>query len=223
MNRESETTTCDVLVIGAGAAGIFAAWRAATEGARTILIEKTPRIGTKILVSGGGKCNIVHDGPIEDVLRAFRPNEARFLRPSVYRHPNETIVRMFTDRGLKTMTREDGRIFPVDATAKDVVNVLRSYLDEAGVDLRLESPCTGLAIEDGRVVGATVGAYESTGAAPKLSGGYGAKALLRETGGIVHEGDRASGTILAGATILATGGSSYPNSGTTGDGWKWAA
>lgn len=223
MTASSEVTTCDVLVIGAGAAGIFAAWRAASLGARTILIEKTPRIGTKILVSGGGKCNIAHDGPIEDVLRAFRPNEARFLRPSVYRHPNETIVRMFTTRGLKTMTRPDGRVFPVDATAKDVVNILRGYLDEAGVDLRLESPCTGLLIENGQVQGAMLGVYESTGAAPKLSGGYGAKALLRETGGIVHEGERAQGTILAGTTVLATGGSSYPNSGTTGDGWKWAA
>ncbi len=215
-------TRADVLVIGAGAAGIFAAWRAASLGARTILLEKTPRIGTKILVSGGGKCNIVHDGPLEQVLSAFRPSETLFLRPSVYRHPNETVVRMFTERGLEVYTRPDGRIFPVHATAKDVVTILRGYLDEVGVDVRLESPCTDLIVKGGAVRGANIGVYASQGKEPKLSGGFGAKALLREAGGIVHEGERASGSILAAATVLATGGSSYPNSGTTGDGWKWA-
>ena len=63
-----------VVVVGAGAAGIMAAWRAATLGAPVILLEKTNRLGTKILISGGGKCNITHDGPLEDVLRAFRPD-----------------------------------------------------------------------------------------------------------------------------------------------------
>lgn len=172
----------DVAVIGAGAAGIIAAWRAATLGHRVVLLEKTPRIGTKILISGGGKCNITHDGPIEALLRAFRPAEARFIRPACYRFLNHQIVQMLTDRGLEVYTRPDGRIFPVDQTAKDVVRILRSYLDEAGVEVRLETPVKGL--EPGRV---------------RL----------------------ADGTLDAPAIIIATGGSSYPNSGTTGDGWAW--
>ncbi|MBC8065735.1 MAG: NAD(P)/FAD-dependent oxidoreductase, partial [Chlorobia bacterium] len=102
----------DVVVVGAGAAGIIAAWRAASLGARTLLLEKTSRLGTKILISGGGKCNITHDGGLEDVLRAFRPNEARFIRPACYRFTNKQIVGMLTDRGLRVYTREDGRIFP---------------------------------------------------------------------------------------------------------------
>lgn len=211
-----------MLVIGAGAAGIFAAIRAAELGAKTVLLEKTPRVGTKILVSGGGKCNVAHDGLLEDVLKAFKREEATFLRPSVHRMPNDAIIRLFTEGGLEVYTRDDGRVFPVHQTAKDVVAILRRRLDDAGVDLRLGSPVTELLIESGEALGARAGVYERVGTEPKLSGGYGAKALLRETGGVVHPGGSAEGEIRAGAVVLATGGSSYPNSGTTGDGWPWA-
>lgn len=175
------------MVVGAGAAGIIAAWRAASLGARTLLLEKTNRLGTKILISGGGKCNITHDGPLEDVLRAFRPNEARFIRPACYRFTNQQIVKMLTDRGLRVYTRDDGRIFPVDQTAKDVVAILRTYLVDAGVDLRLEAPVTEIVARDGKVQG-----------------------VRTETD-----------LYRSPSVILATGGSSYPNSGTTGDGWPW--
>ncbi|MDR3692380.1 MAG: aminoacetone oxidase family FAD-binding enzyme [Fimbriimonas sp.] len=179
----------DVVVVGAGAAGILAAWRAASLGAAVLLLEKTERIGTKILISGGGKCNITHDGPLEAVLKAFRPNEARFIRPACYRFTNLQIVEMLTDRGLEVYTRPDGRIFPVDSTAKDVVRILAGYLDEAGVEVRLNCPVSGIEVSEGRVQGVKVGVNES---------------------------------ILAHSVVLSVGGSSYPNSGTTGDGWVWA-
>ncbi len=178
----------DLIVVGAGAAGIMAAWRAATLGARVLLLEKTQRIGTKILVSGGGKCNITHDGPVEEVLRVFRPNEARFLRPACYKWTNRQVVEMFTSRGLEVYTRPNGRIFPVDQTAKDVVGILRGYLEEAGAEIRYNTPVTGLAHADGRITGVQT----------------------------------EKGLIECDRVILCTGGSSYPNSGTTGDGWPWA-
>lgn len=177
-----------VVVIGAGAAGIMASLRAAELGAKVLLLEKTPRIGTKILISGGGKCNITHDGPIENVLRVFRPNEARFIRPSCYRLTNGQVVELFTNRGLKVYARPDGRIFPVDQTAKDVVAILRRRLDEAGVEVRLESSVTQLERDDGGIVAVRVGEKR----------------------------------IPTRRVVLAVGGSSYPNSGTTGDGWRWA-
>lgn len=177
-----------VAVVGAGAAGIVAAWRASTLGASVTVFEKTSRIGTKILISGGGKCNITHDGPLEEVLRAFRPNEARFIRPACYRFPPSEIVRMLVDRGLQVYTRDDGRIFPVHQTAKDVVAILRSYLDEAGVTLLLNTPVRRLERDEGGIR-----AVWTTDAS--------------------HEFDR---------VILTVGGASYPNSGTTGDGWPWA-
>lgn len=177
-----------MLVVGSGAAGIIAAWKAASDGASVTLLEKTPRIGTKILISGGGKCNITHGGPIEDLLSAFRPNEARFIRPACYRFTNDEIIRMLTSRGLRVYTRPDGRIFPVDATAKDVVAILGSFLRDAGVLVRLKTAATSLVAED------------------------------RQVRGVRTDAD----VLTADAVILSVGGSSYPNSGTTGDGWPWA-
>ncbi len=183
----------DVIVVGAGAAGIIAAWRAALKGAKVVILEKTTRVGTKILISGGGKCNITHDGPLEEVLRAFRPNEARFIRPACYRFQNHQIVEMLTSRGLEVYTRPDGRIFPVGQTAKDVVRILTSYLEEVGVEIRFESPAIGLISNNGSVTG--VRYLDSTQTERELR---------------------------APAVILSVGGSSYPGTGTTGDGWNWA-
>ena len=169
----------DVVVVGGGAAGIFAAWRAASLGARVALVEKTARIGTKILISGGGKCNVAHAGSIEEVLKAFRPNEARFLRPACYRLKNDAIVKLMTDRGLRVYTRDDGRVFPVDQTAKDVVDILRGYLDEAGVEVRLGTPIEEVVEVDGRIVGLRTGAAHEPHKGYRRAT-YGAKALLND-------------------------------------------
>lgn len=217
----------DVVVVGAGAAGIFAAWRAAALGARVVLVEKTSRIGTKILISGGGKCNVAHAGPIEGVLKAFRSNEARFLRPACYRLKNDDIVRMMTDRGLRVYTRDDGRVFPVDQTAKDVVEILRGYLEETGVEARLETPVEEIVAREGRIVGVRTGAAFTRNQGYRKGAGFGAKALLNEVlsapsspNPLLPAGEQ--GALLeCPRVILATGGSSYPNSGTTGDGWPW--
>lgn len=195
-------------------------------GARVILLEKTNRIGTKILVSGGGKCNLAHDGPLEEVIRAFRPEEGRFIRPACYRLRNDQVISHFTSRGLKVYTREDGRVFPIDATAKDVVAILRDDLEAAGVEVRLETPVSRVLAEDGRVVGVCVrqgqaktirSDAEHVGYRPAT-----AKNLLREIGatGVSVQGEERE--IRADAVVICPGGSSYPNSGTTGDGFQWA-
>lgn len=176
-----------VIVVGAGAAGIFAALRAAELGAQVDILEKTNRIGTKILISGGGKCNVGHAGPIEEVLRAFRPHEARFIRPACYRMPNTAIIERFTGRGLEVYTRPNGRIFPTHGTAKDVVAILRDLLDEAGVRVHLETPVDGLMTDEKGICGVRAGGKEW----------------------------------LSRRVVVSVGGSSYPASGTTGDGFKW--
>ena len=178
----------DVIVVGAGAAGIIAAWRAASLGAETLLLEKTGRLGTKILISGGGKCNITHDGPIEDVLRAFPANEARFIRPACYRFTNQQVLTLFTEKGLEVYTRPNGRVFPVRQTAKEVVAILGEHLREAGVKTRMRMGVTGLIVDDGRVRGVRCGEKE----------------------------------LRSGAVVVSCGGSAYPGTGTTGDGWPWA-
>jgi predicted flavoprotein YhiN len=214
-----------VIVVGAGAGGILAALRAAECGAKVTLIEKTSRIGTKILISGGGKCNIAHEGPLEDVIRAFRPNEARFIRPSVYRLTNKMIIEMFTSRGLEVYTRDDGRVFPVYQTAKDVVAILRDYLDEARVKVVLNTPVEEILVTDGKISGVRTGqAFEKNSgyrsAPAKVQ--FGAKALLAEVLRDVGEDAGLGEQVLTcDRVVVAVGGSSYPNSGTTGDGWPW--
>jgi predicted Rossmann fold flavoprotein len=178
---------CDVLVIGAGAAGIIAAWRAANAGARVVLLEKTERVGTKILISGGGRCNVTHRGSIRELLSAFRRNEAAFLRPALYRFTNEDVVALLRNRGIALAARPDNRYFPTEATAKEVVDAFTRCLHEANVDLRLNAGAVRLLVDGTRVVGASA----------------------------------RTGEQRASCTVVATGGSSYPKSGTTGDAWQW--
>ncbi len=182
------TMGSEVIVIGGGAAGMLAARRAAERGAKVILLEKNDRLGMKILISGGGKCNLTHDGPMEDVRAQFRANEARFLKPSFYKSTNEDFLRILHERGMETYVRPDGRVFPVEpANAKDVVALLTQYVEEAGVCVKYGAAVSGLAAENGRMAGVEVG-----------------------------------GRMLpASRVVVCTGGSSYPATGTTGDGWRW--
>lgn len=181
--------THGVVVVGGGAAGMIAAHAAASRGVPTLLLEKKSRLGTKILISGGGKCNLTHAGPMEEIRARFRPNEGRFLQPSFYRFTNDDFLRMLHDRGMETYTRPDGRIFPVaPADAKDVVEILEMHLRDAGVNLWLDAPVTKIETDEGAVTGVTLA-----------------------------NGDR----IETGQLIVAVGGSSYPATGTTGDGWRW--
>lgn len=183
----------------------MAAYRAAELGARVVLLEKTQRVGTKILISGGGKCNITHAGTIEEVLREFRANEARFLRPSMYRWTNDDAVSFLTERGLRVYTRENGRVFPVDQTAKDVVHILESRLREVGVETRLSTPVIEIERDEHGVSGVRVAPASERHPEPV----EGARSLSGARIGTRH-------------VILAVGGSSYPKSGTTGDGFPWA-
>lgn len=189
---KSNHVTSDVLIIGGGAAGIIAARAAADSGVKVTLVEKNPRLGMKILISGGGKCNLTHSGSMEDIRRKFRHPEALFLKPSFYRFTNTHFLEILHDRGMRTYTRPDGRIFPVEpANAKDVVNYLTQYVAESGATVAFDTPVTGLDIVtvDGR---------------PVIRGAF-------------SDDQRFS----AKTVIISTGGSSYPATGTTGDGWRW--
>lgn len=177
-----------IIVIGGGAAGIIAAWKAASLGARVLLLERNSKLGIKLLISGGGKCNITHAGAMEEVRAAFVQKEARFLKPSFYKFSNEDVVRMIEDCGVKTCTRPNGRVFPESGNADDVVNALASYLKQTGVEVRLNSRVTAIPVNDDEIRGVRFEKSEAESA---------------------H-------------VVLATGGASYPKTGTTGDGFVWA-
>jgi predicted Rossmann fold flavoprotein len=177
-----------VIVVGGGAAGMIAAWRAGSEGAPTLLLEKNERLGIKIHISGGGKCNITHAGAMHDLRMAFEPEEARFLRVAFLRFSNEEALALLHARGVETYIRPDGRVFPVSGRAEDVVDALAWHVRQAGAEIRCGTAVEGIEAGSGRVTGVRVG----------------------------------GGRLEASAVILATGGVSYPKTGTTGEGLRWA-
>jgi predicted Rossmann fold flavoprotein len=142
-----------IVIIGGGGAGMIAAWSAAQRGAPVVLVERNRSPGIKLRISGGGKCNITHSGEREEVLAAFAPNEGRFLKPSLYRFSNQDIVRLIEGHGVPTYVRPNGRVFPRNHSADDVVGTLETLLHESGVQIRTSSRVTGLAAENGRITG----------------------------------------------------------------------
>jgi predicted Rossmann fold flavoprotein len=184
-----------IYVIGGGAAGIIAAWRLASRGVPVTILEKKHRLGTKILISGGGKCNVTHDGEMRHIRQKFRQNEANFLKTPFYHFTNKDFTALLTEKGLPLYTRPDGRIFPVPpADAKDVVDALESQLADVGVKVWREAPVERI---------------------DRLENGTGWQITLDD------EGEQKATVLTAEQIVIAVGGSSYPATGCTGDGWRW--
>jgi predicted Rossmann fold flavoprotein len=205
----------DVVVLGAGAAGLLAAARAGECGTRVLLVEKNRRAGVKILMSGGTRCNITNarglrsveavTGPIDPAydtaesrgIRAIQQafgERGSFLGPSLRRLDVDATVRMFEDTGLATKIEGNGKIFPVSDRAVDVLEALLRRVDKAGASVRCQSPV--LAID-------------------RLD------ATECEPAGFAVE--MAESKVTARRVIVAVGGASYPGCGTCGDGYAIAS
>lgn len=176
-----------VLIVGGGAAGIFAAISAARQGARVTLIEKNKSLGVKLLITGKGRCNLTNIGDVDSIIANF-PDNGVFLYSALYQFSNDNLIQLLTELNVETKVERGGRVFPVSDKAKDVVNALTSYLKKLKVDLKLSTKVDGLKIDKGRIVGVLVD-----------------QKLLK-----------------AEAVIITTGGLSYPRTGSTGDGFRWA-
>jgi len=183
-------TPLRIVVAGGGAGGMVAAWRAARLGHAVILLEANDRLGMKIRISGGGKCNVTHAGSVQDLLLAFPPAQARFLRPGLHGFSNADVLELLKREGVETLARDNGRVFPLDrpGSAALVTAAFEALVRRSGAKVRL---------------GARVLALE--GARPRLT-------ALVLGGGERLEADR---------FILATGGASYPRTGTLGDSLGW--
>ena len=132
-----------VVVIGAGAAGMVAAAEAAERGANVILLEKNGKTGVKILMSGGTRCNVTQDTDARGIIDAFG-KAGRFLQRSVGAFPPDAVVQMFAKLGVETKTESTGKIFPRSDRALDVRDALQNRVERAGCQLRLRSPVRGL-------------------------------------------------------------------------------
>src|SRR5215471_11384520 len=134
----------DVAVIGAGAAGLLAAIRAAEQGRCTLLLEKNRKAGVKILMSGGTRCNLTHATDNRGIVEAFGP-PGRFLHSALAALSVEATVELFEAEGVATKVEETGKVFPVSNKATDVLAALLRRLQRSGATLALGEPVRDLA------------------------------------------------------------------------------
>lgn len=175
----------DVVIIGAGAAGLFAASLLCESNLKILILEKKSKIATKVLLSGAGQCNFSQNEPREEFIRHFYDKE-RFVKPAIYSLDSSSLVRYFNAMGLATMVRDDGKIFPASLSSSDLVKVLYDKLKKK-VEIKRNSAAQSILNNNSVFVVKTNDAN------------YCAKCLL-----------------------LASGGFTYPSTGSTGDGYDFA-
>jgi predicted Rossmann fold flavoprotein len=129
----------DVIVIGAGAAGLMAASRAAERGRRTLLVEKKQRPGAKILMSGGSRCNITHAVDARGIIEAYA-GQGPFLHSALAAFGPERLIDLIEAEGVKTKVEPTGKIFPVSDRAGDVLAALMAILRRSGCELACDEP-----------------------------------------------------------------------------------
>ena len=161
----------DVIVIGAGAAGLMAAGQAAKEGAKTLLLEKMERPGRKLFISGKGRCNLTNTAPINEFLDHFGKNGS-FLRQAFHRFFTQDLVLFFEGQGVPTITERGGRVFPASESSQDVIDALTYWNNSSGVELRLNCPVRNIKIEGGKISGVET-----------ADGFFSANAVIVATGG----------------------------------------
>lgn len=199
----TETDLYDVIVVGAGAAGLFAAGQAAAQGARTLLLEKMDRPGRKLLITGKGRCNLTNTTPLADFITHFGPN-GRFLWQSFNTFFADNLIRFFNDLGIPTVTERGGRVFPASGSAQDIVEGLLQWVRRTGVAIQTHAPVERLLVIENQIKGALV-----------------SPASIRETR-TKRAREYSPQTYYGSAVIVTTGGASYPGTGSNGDGYRLA-
>jgi len=192
-----------VIVVGGGAAGLMAAGQAAAAGAEVVLIEKMKRLGSKLAISGKGRCNITNAGDISDFIR-FYPGNGKFLYASFKQFDNQDLIGFLKELGVETKIERGGRIFPVSDEAETVIAAFQKFLSQHKVKIILGHTVEELVLEkETKVVGVK----------------------FRRSRNKTSDSNTSNDQEFcpAGAVIVATGGASYPGTGSTGDGYKLAA
>lgn len=206
--------SCDVAVVGAGAAGLMAAACASARGRRTVLLEKNERPGLKILISGGGRCNLTTTLAGRVLEEQYGAVRGRFLRHALRAFPPTALVDLVEGLGVRLHEEDLDKIFPVSRRARDVLDALLRHAADQGVDLRLGWPVRAVARVVPETAGATPGA--TPGAPARATGGSGRDGA---EDGAAFALQTPHGEVRAQSLVLATGGLSYPKTGATGDGY----
>lgn len=202
----------NVIVIGAGAAGMMAAIAAAGNGHQVTVLEKNEKAGKKIYITGKGRCNITNACDVEELFNNVVTNK-KFLYSAFYGFTNDDVVAMLNTAGLATKVERGNRVFPVSDRAGDVIAALVRIMKKLGVKLEYDTTVT-------EIITGTLDKTDDTADAAD-GGKCGAAAGAIAT--TVTGARCASGKVYpADAVIVATGGVSYPTTGSTGDGYEFA-
>ena len=180
--------SADVIVVGAGPAGLVCAGTLAARGLRVTLLERMHRPALKLGLTGKGRCNLTNDCTPDEFMAAVRGN-ARFLYSALSAFSPQDTISFFEGLGLPLKTERGKRVFPASDKAGDVVRVLIGYAKKSGAVI-LQERVSGLLIQNGAVFGVKC-----------------------------HSGKE----YRAAGVVVATGGCSYPKTGSTGDGYALAA
>ncbi len=177
----------DIIVVGAGPAGLLAAGRAAELGAKVLVLEKMYAPGRKLLITGKGRCNITNSAPISDFITHVFP-DGRFLRGAFSNFFSEDIIELLQKYGVESTLERGGRYFPASNKSLDILNALLAWVNEMGIEIKCNQRVEKLLVENGEITG------------------------------VKSNGEN----FTAQKVILATGGKSYPGTGSTGDGYELA-
>jgi len=192
MKTKPNQVSYDVIVVGGGAAGMFAAGRAAENGANVILLEKNEKLGVKLAITGNGRCNITNSGDVEDFINSYGHN-GKFLYRALTEFSNHDIISFLERYGVNVITEDSGKVFPKDGKSESVVKAFQKYIEENKVGIRYGARVEAILVKQ-------VGD-------------------IKNVAGIKLE----NGEMISGKNvILATGGKSYPKTGSTGDGYEMA-
>lgn len=161
----------DLIVIGAGAAGLLASGTAATAGARVLLLEKMPRPGMKLAITGKGRCNLTNIEPRGGFESHFGVN-GNWLKPAFDAYFSDALMAFLESEGIPLVTERGGRVFPAGARAPDVVKVLVAWVRRLGVEIRPRQAVERLLMDtDGGVGGVVTPAGETRGRSVVLACG----------------------------------------------------
>lgn len=196
-----------VCVVGGGAAGLMAAYAAAQNGHQVILFEKNEKLGKKIYITGKGRCNFTNDVAPEEFLQNVVRGR-KFLTGAIYTFSSQKTIDFFEDNGLSVKIERGNRAFPVSDHASDVTKTLEKACKNVGVDIHLSEKVLKIGTIMPDIIPTsdiTVGTSPDIGIMPRI-----VKIITEKR---AYDCDE---------VIIATGGISYPSTGSTGDGYMFA-
>lgn len=185
--EEKKEINADVVVVGGGPAGMMAAIHAAKEGTHVVLVEKNKTLGKKLLITGGGRCNVTNATFDSRELAQKYGKKGKFLLSPFSKWGAQSTIDFFESHGMPTKVEAENRVFPRSNTAQSVWDVLVEELDESRVEIIAGSPVVKVNSAKNRIV-----SVETEDA------------------------------IISGKSfIFTTGGTARPETGSSGDGFKW--